>query len=63
MRDNRDQITDQCVKTLMSYRRHCAASSSPGQLILPEAFKLSCLYALTMLKSKALRGGKCMAFF
>ncbi|CAG8538284.1 12091_t:CDS:10 [Funneliformis mosseae] len=57
LRDIRDQITDKCVKILMSYRRHCASSSSPGQLILPEAFKLFPLYALTMLKSKALRGG------
>ncbi|CAG8657181.1 5507_t:CDS:10 [Rhizophagus irregularis] len=48
---------DRCVKILLSYRRHCASSSSPGQLILPEAFKLFPLYALTMLKSKALRGG------
>ncbi|CAG8723248.1 20660_t:CDS:10, partial [Dentiscutata erythropus] len=57
LRDIRDQLTDKCVKILMSYRRHCASSSSPGQLILPEAFKLFPLYALTMLKSKALRGG------
>ncbi|GES88569.1 Sec23/Sec24 family protein [Rhizophagus clarus] len=57
LRDIRDQITDKCVKILLSYRRHCASSSSPGQLILPEAFKLFPLYALTMLKSKALRGG------
>ncbi|PKK64784.1 hypothetical protein RhiirC2_665880 [Rhizophagus irregularis] len=57
LRDIRDQITDRCVKILLSYRRHCASSSSPGQLILPEAFKLFPLYALTMLKSKALRGG------
>ena len=63
LRDIRDQITDKCVKILMSYRRHCAASSAPGQLILPEAFKLFPLYALTMLKSKALRSGMAILFF
>ncbi|KAG9304124.1 hypothetical protein G9A89_019686 [Geosiphon pyriformis] len=57
LREIRDQLTDRCVKILMSYRKHCASASSPGQLILPESFKLLPLYALTMLKSKALRGG------
>ncbi|CAG8524509.1 10789_t:CDS:10 [Ambispora leptoticha] len=57
LREIRDQLTDKCVKILMSYRRHCASASSAGQLILPEAFKLFPLYTLTMLKSKALRGG------
>ncbi|CAG8568852.1 15714_t:CDS:10 [Acaulospora morrowiae] len=57
LRDIRDNLTDKCVKILMAYRRHCASSSSSGQLILPEAFKLFPLYTLTMLKSKALCGG------
>ncbi|CAG8441458.1 9081_t:CDS:10 [Acaulospora colombiana] len=57
LRDIRDHLTEKCVKILMAYRRHCATSSSSGQLILPEAFKLFPLYTLTMLKSKALCGG------
>ncbi|CAG8583784.1 1871_t:CDS:10 [Diversispora eburnea] len=57
LRDIRDHLTDKCVKILMAYRRYCASQSSSGQLILPEAFKLFPLYALTMLKSKALRVG------
>ncbi|KAM3580935.1 COPII coat Sec23p-Sfb3p heterodimer component [Umbelopsis sp. WA50703] len=36
----RDELTDKCVKILAAYRKHCAYSSSPGQLILPDSFKL-----------------------
>ncbi|CAG8555774.1 1225_t:CDS:10 [Paraglomus occultum] len=57
LREIQDQLTDKCVKILLAYRRHCASMSSPGQLILPEAFKLFPLYTLTILKCKALRAG------
>ncbi|KAI9342470.1 Sec23/Sec24 trunk domain-containing protein [Zopfochytrium polystomum] len=53
----REQLTDRCVKILTAYRKHCASSSSPGQLILPESFKLYPLYSLSLLKCKAFRGG------
>jgi len=51
----RDELTDKCVKILTAYRKHCAYSSSPGQLILPDSFKLFPLYTLGMLKSTALK--------
>ncbi|KAJ1977592.1 COPII coat Sec23p-Sfb3p heterodimer component [Dimargaris xerosporica] len=51
----RDKLSDKCVEVLTSYRRHCAAGSSPGQLILPEAYKLLPLYILAMTKTTALR--------
>ncbi|KAI8910290.1 Sec23/Sec24 trunk domain-containing protein [Gorgonomyces haynaldii] len=54
----RERLTQRCVKILTAYRQHCAASSSPGQLILPESLKLLPLYTLAVLKSRALRGGK-----
>ncbi|TPX31423.1 hypothetical protein SmJEL517_g05252 [Synchytrium microbalum] len=58
LRTVREQITDKCVKILTAYRKHCASSSSnPGQLILPESFKLYPLYALSLLKTKAFRAG------
>jgi len=57
LRTIRDQLTQTCVKILLAYRKNCASSTSPGQLILPEAFKLFPLYALCILKSKALKGG------
>ncbi|KAG0291342.1 COPII coat Sec23p-Sfb3p heterodimer component [Linnemannia gamsii] len=54
----REALTDKCVKILSSYRRNCASSTAPGQLILPESFKLFPLYTLSLLKSKTLRGGR-----
>ena len=57
LREVRDAITDQCVKVLLSYRKHCASATSPGQLILPESYKLYPVFALALLKTKALKGG------
>ncbi|KAK3818887.1 MAG: Sec23/Sec24 trunk domain-containing protein [Benniella sp.] len=54
----REALTDKCVKILSAYRRNCASSTAPGQLILPESFKLFPIYTLAMLKSKALRVGR-----
>ncbi|EWM21682.1 sec23/sec24 transport protein [Nannochloropsis gaditana] len=51
----REQLTRACVDMLYQYRQLCAASSPPGQLILPESLKLLPLYALALLKSDALR--------
>ncbi|KAI7816333.1 Sec23/Sec24 trunk domain-containing protein [Gamsiella multidivaricata] len=58
LKDVRDALTDKCVRILSSYRKNCASSTAPGQLILPESFKLFPLYALTFLKSKSLRAGR-----
>ncbi|KAF9382274.1 COPII coat Sec23p-Sfb3p heterodimer component [Mortierella sp. AD011] len=54
----REALTEKCVKILSAYRRNCASSTAPGQLILPESFKLFPLYTLAMLKSNTLRPGK-----
>jgi protein transport protein SEC24 len=48
----KDQIGERCVKILAGYRRHCAASTAAGQLILPETFKLYPLLALALQRSK-----------
>ncbi|KAJ3372009.1 COPII coat Sec23p-Sfb3p heterodimer component, partial [Allomyces arbusculus] len=53
----RTQLTETCVKVLASYRKNCAASTSPGQLILPETFKLFPLFTLCLHKHKALKAG------
>ncbi|KAJ2781381.1 COPII coat Sec23p-Sfb3p heterodimer component [Coemansia javaensis] len=53
----REKLSDRCVQILTAYRRNCASGSSPGQLILPEAYKLLPLYTLALLKSPAIRGG------
>lgn len=57
LRDVRHMLTERCVKILLAYRRNCASSTSPGQLILPESFKLLPLYILCIIKSKAIKGG------
>ncbi|GAA99536.1 hypothetical protein E5Q_06237 [Mixia osmundae IAM 14324] len=57
LRDIREQLTDTCVKILLAYRKHCASSTSPGQLILPESFKLLPVYTMALTKSKAIKGG------
>jgi protein transport protein SEC24 len=54
----RTDLTSKCSKILLSYRHNCATGSSPGQLILPESFKLFPLYALSLLKTRAFRGGR-----
>ncbi|TMW68179.1 hypothetical protein Poli38472_007851 [Pythium oligandrum] len=51
----KDNLVNECVNVLFNYRKHCAASSSSGQLILPESLKLLPLYTLATLKSRALR--------
>ncbi|EGG01243.1 uncharacterized protein MELLADRAFT_50176 [Melampsora larici-populina 98AG31] len=57
LRDVRATLTDTCVKILLAYRKNCASSTSPGQLILPESYKLFPLYALGLMKTKAMKGG------
>ena len=53
----RTDLTDRIIKILVSYRANCASPSSPGQLILPESFKLGPITALTLLKTRAFRLG------
>lgn len=57
LKEVRSFLTSRCVAILLAYRRNCASSTSPGQLILPESFKLFPLYTLSLLKNKAIKGG------
>ncbi|KAF8518397.1 Sec23/Sec24 trunk domain-containing protein [Hysterangium stoloniferum] len=52
LRNIRDDLTRKCTALLLAYRRNCAASSAPSQLILPEQFKLLPLYTLSILKTR-----------
>ena len=52
----KEVLTSQLTSMLLAYRKYCAASSSSGQLILPEALKLLPLYVLGLLKSSMLSG-------
>lgn len=57
-KDLHTKLTDACVDILTAYRNNCASSTSPGQLILPEAFKLLPVYVHGAIRSSVLRGGK-----
>ena len=50
----RSNINKRLTQILHSYRTNCAAQSSSGQLILPEALKLAPLYILAALRSDTL---------
>lgn len=51
----RTALTDKCVDVLAAYRKHCASTTSPGQLILPESLKLLPIYVLALTKNSLFR--------
>jgi protein transport protein SEC24 len=51
----KEQIINDLVILLHTYRSKCAAQSSPSQLILPDNLKLLPLYTLSTLKSPAFK--------
>jgi len=53
----RMNLTEKCVEILYAYRKFCATSSSPGQLILPEALKLLPVFVLAVQKNALMRPG------
>lgn len=55
LKNIRDMVSQKCADILVSYKKNCANTASPGQLILPEAFKLFPVYCLGFLKSPILR--------
>jgi protein transport protein SEC24 len=52
-----DTLTEKGVGMLAVYRKHCASTSSPGQLILPEALKLLPVYMNALMKTDMFRTG------
>ncbi|KAI8997900.1 hypothetical protein BDB01DRAFT_772851 [Pilobolus umbonatus] len=55
-KDIQKKLMDLCVDILTAYRVNCASSTSPGQLILPEAFKLLPVYIHSAVRTGILRG-------
>lgn len=51
----KEAINKAAADALVAYRTHCAAASSSGQLILPEALKLLPLYTLALSKHAVFR--------
>eukprot|EP00127_Corallochytrium_limacisporum_P003300 Clim_evm149s147 gene=Clim_evmTU149s147 len=54
----KERLNRYIVDCLSAYRKHCAANSSPGQLILPEGLKLLPVYSAALFKQDILRDGK-----
>lgn len=52
----RSSLVDKCVDVLAAYRKHCASTTSPGQLILPESLKLLPIYVLALTKNALFKG-------
>ncbi|WPT14116.1 Protein transport protein Sec24-like CEF [Picochlorum sp. SENEW3] len=52
---SKDIIHKSAIGTLLAYRKHCASSSSSGQLILPESLKLLPLFCLGLMKLPCFR--------
>lgn len=53
----KETMVEKGVGMLAVYRKHCASTSSPGQLILPEALKLLPVYMGALLKTDLFRTG------
>lgn len=53
----REDLTQRFVDLLVGYRKNCAASTAPSQLILPESYKLLPVFGGAILKTQALKGG------
>jgi protein transport protein SEC24 len=53
----RAALTEACIDCLAVYRKHCASSTSRGQLILPEPLKLLPFYTFGMVKHPLFHGG------
>jgi len=57
LKDIRASITEKNVDILAGYRKNFSGSHPPGQLVLPENLKEFSMYMLSLIKSRAFKGG------
>ncbi|KAJ5751649.1 hypothetical protein N7520_008566 [Penicillium odoratum] len=57
LKDIRANILEKTVDILSGYRRIFSGSNPPGQMILPENLKEFTMYMLSLVKSRAFKGG------
>ncbi|KAK3054228.1 COPII coat Sec23p-Sfb3p heterodimer component, partial [Teratosphaeriaceae sp. CCFEE 6253] len=58
LKDIRQAVQDKTIDILAGYRRNVSDPHPTGQLVLPENLKELAMYALGLLKSRALKGGR-----
>ncbi|PSS08957.1 hypothetical protein M430DRAFT_53537 [Amorphotheca resinae ATCC 22711] len=58
LRDIRGALTEKNVDILAGYRKNFSGSHPPGQLVLPENLKEFSMYILSLIKSRAFKGGQ-----
>lgn len=57
LKDLRSSITEKNVDILAGYRKNFSGSHPPGQLVLPENLKEFSMFMLSLIKSRAFKGG------
>lgn len=58
LKDVRGAITEKTVDILAGYRKNFSASHPSGQLVIPENLKEFSMYMLSLIKSRAFKGGR-----
>jgi protein transport protein SEC24 len=58
LKDVRGAITERTIDVLASYRKHFSSAHPSGQLVIPENLKEFGMYMLSLLKSRAFKGGR-----
>ena len=58
LKDVRGAITEKTVDILAGYRKNFSASHPSGQLVIPENLKEFSMYMLSLVKSRAFKGGR-----
>ena len=62
LKDIRASISEKTVDILSGYRRIFSGSHPPGQLVLPENLKEFSMYMLSLIKSRAFKGGSTIIY-
>ena len=58
LKDARSAVTEKTVDILAGYRKNFSASHPTGQLVIPENLKEFSMYMLSLIKSRAFKGGR-----
>ncbi|KIW05787.1 uncharacterized protein PV09_03642 [Verruconis gallopava] len=58
LKDIRGAITEKTVDILANYRKHFSSAHPSGQLVIPENLKEFGMYMLSLIKTRAFKGGR-----